>query len=92
MLDTLFALFIFLTPVDLNTNLSFPTRETCEETRATLKNELRRYYDIKCVPVPQKRKTLDCTVENYNHHIPFEYNRYVHTFPAIAKLKCKESP
>lgn len=92
MLDTLFALLIFLTPVDLNTNLSFPTRETCEETRATLKNELRRYYDIKCVLVPKKRKSLDCTVENYNHHIPFEYNRYVHTFPAIAKIKCKESP
>ncbi len=92
MLDTLFALFIFLTPVDLNTSISFPTRETCEETRATLKNELRRYYDIKCIPVPRKRKTLDCTVENYNHHIPFEYNRYVHTFPAVAKIKCKESP
>ena len=36
MLDTLFALFIFLTPVDLNTNLSFPTRETCKETRKYL--------------------------------------------------------
>lgn len=91
MLDTLFALFIFLTPIDLNTNLSFPTRETCEETRDILKHELRRYYDIKCVPVRQKRKTLDCTVENYNHHTPYEDNRSDHTFPAAAKIKCKES-
>ena len=91
MLDTLYVLFIFLTAIDLNANLSFPTRETCEETRTALKYELRRYYDIKCIPVPQKRKTLDCTVENYNYHTPYEDNRYVHTFPAAAKIKCKES-
>lgn len=91
MLDTLYVLFIFLTAIDLNTNLNFPTRETCEETRTVLKQELRRYYDIKCVPVRQKQKTLDCTVENYNHHTPYEDNRYVHTFPAAAKIKCKES-
>lgn len=88
MLSTMFALFIF-TGYTVTADLQFATREQCEAVRTQIQQP-RVAFKSQCVEIQVPVKTLECEVENYNHHTPYEDNRYDHTFPAAAKIKCKE--
>lgn len=90
MFSTMFALFIF-TGYTVTADLQFATREQCEAVRTQIQKP-RVAFKTQCVEIQVPVKTLECEVENFTFHNEETYrkNTYVHYFPAIGKIKCKE--
>lgn len=87
MVASVFTLFIF-TGYTVTADLQFATKEHCEEVRAQIEKP-RVAFKAQCVETKVVPKTFVCDPDNYSYLA--EGNHYVHKFPAIRKIKCRET-
>lgn len=89
MFKTLFVLMIFMGN-NINTELKFDTKETCEEFRSQIVKP-HVAFKAKCVEMKVKKKSFHCTTIATTSVDTDGSNIYVNTFPVIDKFNCVEN-